>query len=464
MTAKSRSFRPLVAALIFIGSLTNQTSASTPLDDYVKKPDPAYRYELVKTIPGKGFTQYVVEMTSQSWLRPAEVDRTLWKHWLQIVKPDQVEHETGLLFIGGGSNRGEVPDEVDRRVAGIAMETRSIVAEVGMVPNQPLYFTGADKPRTEDALIAFGWDKFLRGGRAEWLARLPMTKSAVRAMDTVTDFLKKPANGGIAVKKFVVAGGSKRGWTTWTTGAVDKRVAAIIPIVIDMLNVVPSFEHHYRVYGFFAPAVGDYEAMGVMDWQRTVRYKDLAKIVEPFEYRDRFTMPKFLINASGDQFFVPDSGQFYWDQLQGEKHVRYVPNAGHSLKDSDALESLVAYYHSILTDTPRPRFDWKISKDGKIAVTAIDKPKEVKLWQATNPNARDFRIDSLGPVWKSNSVNADSNGEYIDRVKTPEKGFTAFFMELTYPGPGRYPAKFTTQVKVIPDVYPHSPFVPKSIR
>lgn len=462
--AKLRSIPAVLAALLFIGSLTGQTTASTALDEYVKKSDPSYRYELVKTIPGKRFTQYVVEMTSQSWLRPDEVDRTLWKHWLKIVKPDRVEHETGLLLIGGGSNGGGVPDEIDGRVAGIAMETHSIVAEVGMVPNQPLFFTGADETRKEDALIAFGWDKFLRGGRAEWLARLPMTKSAVRAMDTVTDFMKKPAQGGIAVQQFVVAGGSKRGWTTWTTGAVDDRVVAIIPIVIDMLNVVPSFEHHYRVYGFFAPAVGDYEAMGVMDWQKTPQYRNLAKIVEPFEYRDRFTMPKFLINASGDQFFVPDSGQFYWDQLPGEKHVRYVPNAGHGLKDSDALESLVAYYHSILSDTPRPRFDWKISNDGKITVTAKDKPKEVKLWQATNPDARDFRIDSLGPVWKSNPVSADSNGDYIGSVATPKSGFTAFFMELTYPGPGRYPAKFTTQVKVVPDVYPHAPYVPKSIR
>jgi len=67
-------------------------------------------------------------------------------------------------------------------------------------------------------------------------ARLPMTKSAVRAMDTVTAFLgssREVTSGG----RFVVAGGSKRGWTTWTTAAVDKRVVGIIPIVIDVLNI-----------------------------------------------------------------------------------------------------------------------------------------------------------------------------------------------------------------------------------
>ena len=38
------------------------------------------------------------------------------------------------------------------------------------------------------------------------------------------------------LKKFMVAGGSKRGWTTWTTAAVDKRVFGAIPIVMDMLD------------------------------------------------------------------------------------------------------------------------------------------------------------------------------------------------------------------------------------
>ncbi len=458
-------FRWVYGSLV-VGTLfqAKVEAAKTALDEYVTAPDPAYHYELVKTIPGRGFTQYVIDMTSQTWLKPTEVDRVVWQHWVRIVKPDKVDHETALLLIGGGGNGGPPPGEVDARAAGIAMETRSVVVDLSMIPNQPLTFVGEDFERKEDALIAYGWDKHLRGGRDEWLARLPMTKGAVRAMDTVSDFLKDEKQGGLKVDRFVVAGGSKRGWTTWTTGAVDPRVEAIIPIVIDMLNVVPSFEHHYRVYGFFAPAVGDYEHMGIMDWQNTPEYQRLIKVTEPYEYRDRYTMPKFLINATGDQFFVPDSGQFYWDDLKGEKHVRYVPNAGHSLKDSDAVESLVAYYHAILNKKALPRFTWEIGKDGDIAVQAQDVPAEVKLWQATNPDARDFRVDTLGPVWTSKSVKAGDRGHYQARVEAPKKGYTAFFMELTYPGVGRYPMKYTTQVKVVPDVYPFEPYQPKDVR
>ena len=134
-----------------------------------------------------------------------------------------------------------------------------------------------------------------------------MTKAAVRAMDTVTAFCGSPEGGKVKVDEFVVAGGSKRGWTTWTTAAVDKRVVAIIPIVIDVLNIEPSMLHHYAAYGFWAPAIGDYTTFSIMDWNGTPEYEALMKIEEPYEYRQRLTMPKFIINASGDQFFLPDS-------------------------------------------------------------------------------------------------------------------------------------------------------------
>src|SRR5690606_8115603 len=111
-----------------------------------------------------------------------------------------------------------------------------------------------------------------------------MTNSAVRAMDTVTAFRASEQGGHEAVDRFVVAGGSKRGWTTWSTAAVDKRVVAIVPIVIDLLNLVPSFKHHWAAYGFWAPAVGDYEAMGIMNWMGTPEFEALMKIEEPFEY------------------------------------------------------------------------------------------------------------------------------------------------------------------------------------
>ena len=39
-----------------------------------------------------------------------------------------------------------------------------------------------------------------------WPARLPMTKAAVRAMDTATAFLASPDGGATRLDKYVVAG------------------------------------------------------------------------------------------------------------------------------------------------------------------------------------------------------------------------------------------------------------------
>jgi PhoPQ-activated pathogenicity-related protein len=455
-----RSFLRVAAAGLLL-ACTAPAARQTALDRYVNTPDPTYKYELVNTIQGNGFTAYVLDMTSQTWRSAAEVDRPVWRHWVTIIRPDTVKSETGFLYITGGNNNSKPPAEANPMLTNIATVTNTVVTELRMVPNQPLKFTGDTTGRVEDDMIAYAWNKYLRGGDDHWLPRLPMTKAAVRAMDTATQFC---ATKNVAVRTFVVAGGSKRGWTSWTTAAVDKRVVAVAPIVIDLLNILPSFEHHWRVYGFWAPAVKDYQNEGIMDWWRLPRFREMMKIVEPYEYRDRLTMPKFLINATGDQFFLPDSWHFYWKDLKGEKYIRYVPNTDHSLRRSDALDSLLAWYAAIIDGRERPRFDWKIEKDGTIRVKTETKPQAVKLWEATNPAARDFRLETIGPVWKETVLEPKKDGVYEAQVAAPAKGWSAYMIELTFASGGKYPWKFTTGVKVIPDTEPFPPYEPKPIQ
>lgn len=432
-----------------------QEKSETALDRYVHTPDPAYQWKLVRTIPGQGYSAFVLDMTSQNWLTPSEVDRTEWKHYVTVIRPDQVKSDVALLMIAGGSNNNAAPGKADPFMAGIALKTGTVTVELRMIPNQPLSFYGESRKRSEDAIIAFTWKKFLETGDERWPARLPMTKAAVRAMDATQEFLASQAGGNVKVARWVVTGGSKRGWTTWTTGITDKRVIAIMPVVIDMLNMEKSFMHHWRAYGFWAPAVDDYVEHGVMDWMGARQFDNLMKIVEPYRYRDRLTMPKFIVNSAGDQFFLPDSSQFYFKDLKGEKYLRYVPNTDHGVtRRSDAGDSLAAYYQSIVEGWKRPEFNWTITADGKFTVTCKDKPSAVKLWQATNPDARDFRLEKIGPAYHSTSLAATGDGVYTVQLPKPEKGFTAGFIELTFPTPGGSHWKFTTDVKVVPDVYP----------
>ena len=213
--------------------------------------------------------------------------------------------------------------------------------------------------------------------------------------------------------------------------------------------------HHFAAYGFGAPAVGDYVNHKIMTRLDSPRMKDLLKLVDPYLYRDRLTMPKFILNAAGDQFFLPDSSQFYFDDLVGENYLRYVPNTDHSLKGSDGVESLLAFYMTVLNKTVRPRFSWTFEEDGAIRVVSKDRPTTVLLWQATNPDARDFRLEEIGKKYTSRPLLDQGNGTFVGRVSTSERGWTAYFVELSFDVGQRVPFKATTAVRVAPDTLPH---------
>jgi PhoPQ-activated pathogenicity-related protein len=445
--------RLALIATFVSGSLIR--AGETALDRYVRKPDATYSWKVVNTVKGDGLTQFIVDLKSQTWRTEKDVNRPLWQHWLVIVKPEKPASKTAFLFIGGGDNAGTTPRSAEERTLRIARATNTVSVELRMVPNQPLIFHNDGKSRKEDDLIGYTWDQFLKTGDETWPARLPMVKSAVRAMDCVQELLSGEQGGNVAIDKFVVAGGSKRGWTTWCTAAVDKRVTAIAPLVIDVLNVNASMKHHAAAYGFYAAAVGNYIQHQIMQRRDHPRMKELLDIEDPYSYRDRLTMPKFIVNAAGDQFFCPDSSQFYYDDLPGEKLLRYVPNVDHSLSGSDAMESIVAWYQMLLENKERPRYSWSFERDGSIRVRTKTAPKQVRLWQATNPKARDFRLLTIGKAYTSQPLEEQGDGVYVGKIETPKEGWTAFFVELTFDANGKLPLKVTTAVRVLPDKLPH---------
>jgi len=79
----------------------------------------------------------------------------------------------------------------------------------------------------------------------------------------------------------------------------------------------------------------------------------------------------------------------------------------------------------------------------------------VKLWQATNEEARDFRLMTIGPAWKSTALKAEGRGDYVAIAEKPARGWTAYFVELTFTNGTAQPFKFTTDVHVVPDVLPY---------
>jgi PhoPQ-activated pathogenicity-related protein len=449
----------LLIATFFLGAVP-LAAEETALDRYVAKPDPTYQWKVVSTATDNGLTTYIVDLQSQSWRSEKDVNRPLWQHWLSIVKPAKPSSNIAFLRISGGANGRPAPKSADAITLKMAAATGAVVADLRMVPNQPLVLNGDGVGRSEDDFIAYTWDQFLKTGDETWPARLPMVKSAVRAMDCIQELLAGEQGGRVAIEKFVVSGGSKRGWTTWCTAAVDKRVAAAIPIVIDVVNVPAASRHHVAVYGFYAEAIGDYFRHNLTGRAEEERTKLLYAIEDPYSYRERLTMPKFVVNASGDQYFPPDSSQFYFGDLVGEKYLRYVPNADHSLRDSDALESIIAFYQTVLAASPRPKYSWSFEKDGSIRVKTETTPLSVTLWQANNREARDFRVKTIGKTFQARPLKDEGGGVYVGKIDPPKQGWTAFFVELNFDVNASFPLKLSTAVRILPDVLPFADLDP----
>ena len=443
--------RILFSLIVFFPIFTQADPRSeylqTDLDAYVHKDDTSFNYVIEKVQEFDGYFVHSIRMNSQNFLQSKDVNKTSWSHWLTVIEPKEVKAETALLVISSGDTNDPLPKAQDALIE-IALASNSLVAELKAIPNQPLKFSDESFDRWEDAIIAYTWNKFFLTGETRWPARMAMTKSAIAAMDTIQAVFKRNN-----VNSFVVTGASKRGWTTWTAAATDNRVIAIIPLVIDMLNIKPSFEHHWQAYGFWAPAIQDYVDMNTMDWWGSPEAEALFKLVDPYSYKDRYQFPKYIINAAGDEFFIPTSSQFYYDQLPGEKHIRYVPNVGHSLNGSYIIEAIASFYISILNSSPRPEYSWNFLENGQIEFTSDNQPSEVKLWWADNPSSRDFRLDVIGKSWKSKSIKINAEGKYISSIDKPEEGWRAYFVEAIY-GSNSLPFIITSEVKVSPDILP----------
>src|SRR5262245_22646602 len=106
-------------------NFSRAANGGTALDRYVAAPDTNYGIHVVRSIPGRGMTSHLLEMTSQVWLTTNEVERPLWKHWIYLVKPEEVASSNALLFIAGGSNDGKEPKGIDEKLAQIAKTTKS---------------------------------------------------------------------------------------------------------------------------------------------------------------------------------------------------------------------------------------------------------------------------------------------------------------------------------------------------
>jgi PhoPQ-activated pathogenicity-related protein len=421
----------LLTFVLFQPGFSASNKAVTPetaLQAYLHNGDKSFTWELKEKQKAEGLTYYRIEFTSQTW------QTIRWTHELMIMVPDVLTYNDALLFITGGSNKNEKPnshkfnDELPVEFGKMSKVNKSIIAVLWQVPNQPLY-----DDLVEDALISKTLHNYQNDHDYNWPLLFPMTKSAVRAMDIVQAFAKTET--GKKVKGFMVSGASKRGWTTWLTGANDKRVVAIGPMVIDMLNMPVNIPYHKVAWGDYSIEIEDYVKLGLAQQFGTNQNNDLVTMIDPYSYRKTLTMPKILFMGTNDPYWPVDAVKNYIDDIPGDNHICYTPNAGHDMGDrKKVFATLSAFLGTTVTGGKLPKCDYTISEANgtiKISVTTnADKLVSASLFSTTSPS-QEFRDKE----WSSVSLQASNQPVVTAEVSNPRSGYKAFYVELTCKAP-----------------------------
>lgn len=420
----------LLGAFTVVMMATSQPQ-QLPLLAYVAQKDDAFSWQKVSSNRSPlGVTFHELRLTSQRW------KGMVWRHTLLIAQPPKVATDLALLVIAGGKTDSRGDSQSRLLTSAAAIQLQALVAVLYAVPNQPL-FDGL----VEDDLIAHTFVKFLETGDLQWAALLPMTKSAVKAMDAVQQFAQKELN--LTVNGFVVTGASKRGWTTWLTAVADpQRVKGIAPMVYDNLNIPAQMRHQREVFGGYSEQISEYTQRGLTDLADTEKARPLVQLIDPYAYLDRLTMPKLIINGTNDRYWALDAANFYFDDLRGEKYILYVPNSGHGLEDvGRVVRAVMAFFDYLAQRLTFPKLQWTWTpKDGGMTLTVRSDPmpKQVLLWRATAPT-KDFR----DAKWESQELTA-TDGAFLFTLTPPEKGYAAAFAELVYEGNNRTYSLCTT--------------------
>ena len=410
------------------------------LESYIRKPEPAYAWKQNGKTSDEpvGDQIYDLHFVSQTW------QGKNWQHQLQVYRPQSVAPAAMMLLwvTGGSATPGQIAFGME-----LARKSKAPVAFLYHIPNQPLL----EDQLVEDDLIAETFVRYLKTKDENWPLLFPMVKSVVKAMDVLQAFGK--GEWGEPTSKFIVAGASKRGWTTWLAAAVDQRIGAIAPVVIDTLNMRAQMPRQLKAFGAYSARLQPYTSRGLVPIPESAEGQRLLSMIDPWAYRERLTLPKLIVNGTNDFYWATDALNLYWNELPANKWVIYVPNAGHDLRrqdrgnpdqTADLINGLAAFSRHQTNRHPMPDVSWKHEdRDGKLrlSIAANPQPLGARLWVAQTAS-KDFRAAK----WIQQTAEV-SDGIVVGEVTLPKQGHVAFFGELDYEIDGlKY--QLSTQIRV----------------
>jgi PhoPQ-activated pathogenicity-related protein len=485
----------LVLVVLLPATLAWDWDVTTPLDEYVAREDPGLpAWEKIDEydMSNRGCIAHVINFTSQIWKDESVSSQPVWFHYLLVFVPLEglTIKDAGMMFIEGGSNNRPPPGEDNEfaiilcRAANITGASTSLLR---MIPNQPIRYPDdpSGRNRTEDANIAWTWKKMIDDPSDPEIAlQFPMTKSAVKALDVHTDVVQELVDPASDVQKYTIAGGSKRGWITWLLACVDRRVQVAAPVVLTVLNMVPSLHKHWESLGGWTYVFNDYYEVNITAKLDDPNTAELALQVDPMSYKERLTMPKVVMCATGDEFFLLDDSHMFFHDLPEPKYMMLVENTNHGMIGAYTrlANTLTAMFLTMQEDNGvdlLPKLSWTrfwIEPEAMGEITMTVRPEsppllEAEAWWADTPHdvRRDWRMttrDGLsGVLWRR--WHNGSNGtftqldDYTWRLTVPESTtapYRAMLVNGIFEGPREdIPFEFTTEAQVVPDTFPFDP-------
>ena len=433
-----------ILLLLCAWSASAQIAPALALKHYINNSDKSFKWELRDSLRCENTTAYRLRMQSQTWREFA------WIHELVVFVPDKLTNDEALIHISGGSanettgepNYHKWEDSLIGFMSGIASRSEAVTAILWQVPRQPLY-----GGKYEDVLVSYTFHNYQNDKDQTWPLLFPMTKSVIRAMDAIEEFAD---NRQLAVKpsRFVTNGISKRGWTTWLTAASeDKRVVAIAPMVIDILNMPVSVPYQRHMFGSYSIQIQDYVNLGLTEELVTPAGKELVAMIDPYSYRDKYTMPKMVFFGTNDEYWTVDAVKNYIDGIPGKKYISYTTNAGHGLGDKTAaVNALEAFFRQTIDGMEYPKFDYKIKEKQGSATLTIKTDKalleNIIVWEAVSEN-KDFRKSEFIPT----AMGISHKGKVKVKISYPASGYKAFLVMAKYKHPnGGEPYNITTRM------------------
>jgi PhoPQ-activated pathogenicity-related protein len=429
----------LFSSMLASGKENKKVTPDNALQSYLHNSDKSLKWEIEDMQKGNGVTLYRILFISQKW------QGITWRHEMTIIVPEILKYKDALLFITGGSLSNGKPnihkwgEDLIISLSRMAKTNMTMTAIIWQVPNQPLY-----DDLTEDALISYTLHNYLNDHNVTWPLLFPMTKSAIRAMDVVQKFSRKELRWKI--KHFIVSGASKRGWTTWLTGANDKRVIAIGPMVIDVLNMPVNVDYQKVVWGDYSIEIEDYVKLGIAQQLGTEQGNELVKMIDPYSYRKTLTMPKMIFIGTNDPYWPVDAVKNYIDSIPGDNHICYTPNAAHDLGDKKtAFAALSALVGSTVTGKDLPLCTYDVSENNGTVIVRLHASPDIlvdaAIWSADSKD-RDFRDEK----WAATNISIGDKSEITAEIKLPASGYRAFYVDLKYRAP--YGDDFTESTRM----------------